>query len=132
MMIVNWIVPLSIVALLAPAGICLYSWHAGWWRVSRMFGRPPQPSAWVVKWAYCIIGLMRLPLHIGASGSGLVISPPFPVSLVLPRIWAPWTEIALGGPSWFKREDVDICGLTIAVPPVVAEYVRDMQRGQRV
>lgn len=131
MTLVNWIVPIGIVVALAPVGIGLYGWHAGWWRVSRMFGRPPQPDTWVAKWAYCIVGLMRLPLHIGASRSGLVISPPFPISLVLPQIGAPWAEISPCGPSWFNREDIDIHGFTIAVPPVVADYVREMLRGQR-
>jgi hypothetical protein len=124
----NWILPLCIVAILAPICIVLFGWLVGWWRVFRMFGRAPQPSAWVAKWACCIVGSVRVLLHIGASGSGLVISPPFPISLLLPRIWAPWTDISLGGPSWFNREDVSIRGLTIAVPPPVANYVREMQR----
>jgi hypothetical protein len=128
----NWLIPLGIVAVLAPAVTCLYGWRAGWWRMARVFGKPPQPSIWVARWAYCIIGLMRLPLHIGASGPGLVISPPFPISLVLPRIWAPWSEISLGGPSLFKREDLDIRGFTICCPPVVAEYVRQRQHGQKI
>jgi hypothetical protein len=75
-----------------------------------------------------MLGLRRLPLHIGAAEPGLVISPPFPISPFLPRIWAPWAGIALSGPSWFKREDLDIRGVIIAVPASVAEYIREKQQ----
>jgi len=120
------------IALILIVVVATFAWVLGWvsgWRsAARAFPRPSHvPTIWLDKFAICVVGNgpMKIPVRVGADPHGIFLSAVFPLSLLYPRIFAPWDAIEFHGPRWFNREDLEIGGFEIAVPRALAGRIKE-------